>query len=565
MKQTMISFHSSHTVAGALILASVVGLRAQQAPLPPIADRSATIYTVFVGQRALGREEVSVRRQADGWTIRGTSQVGPPVDIVTRLAEIRYTAEWQPIAMTIEGTVRGQETSIKTTFANGQAENEIALAGASPTKKSDKVTADPVVLPNAFLGSYAALSHRLIGKKAGDGLRAYIAPQTEIEVRVDGTFAERIETPARVIAATRYALVFATAGPAGALQVSVWADADGALLRLSVPAQNLEIAREDIASAATRTSAFSIPGDEALTIPAAGFNLAATIVRPANASGPLPALVLIGGSGPTDRDGFAFGIPVLGQVARDLVNAGFFVVRYDKRGVGQSGGRTETATLADYAEDVRAILRWLDDRRDVDDDRIGLIGHSEGAMVAMLVASRDKRVAALALVAGPSATGADLILEQQRHALDRAKTPDAEAQEKIALQKQIHQAVITGQGWDSVPATLRRTADTPWFQSLLLFDPAAVMKDVRQPILIVQGALDTQVPPHHAEKLAELARARKRKAQVDLAIVPGINHLLVPATTGEVDEYASLTDKEVANGVTSAIGTWMAKTFQGIK
>jgi uncharacterized protein len=561
MRKTMISFHSSHTIAGALILASAIGLGAQQAPQPPTLDRSATIYTVFLGQRALGREEVTVRRQADGWIIRGTSQVGPPVEIVTRLAEIRYTSEWHPIAMTIEGTVRGQETSIKTSFADGQAESQIALAGAEPTKKSDKVSADPVVLPNAFLGSYAALSHRLVGKKTGDGLRAYIAPQTEIEVRVDGTFAERIETPARPIAATRYALTFATTGPSGALQVSVWADADGTLLRLSVPAQNLEIAREDVASAATRTTAFSIPGDEALTIPAVGFNLAATITKPANASGPLPALVLVGGSGPTDRDGFAFGIPVLGQVARDLVDAGFFVVRYDKRGVGQSGGRTETATLADYAEDVRAIVRWLDDRRDVDDNRIGLVGHSEGAMVAMLVAARDRRVAALALVAAPSTTGADLLLEQQRHVLDRAKTPEAEAQEKIALQKQIHEAVISGDGWDAVPANLRRSADTPWFQSMLLFDPATVMKDVRQPVLIVQGALDTQVPPHHAEKLAELARARKRKVPVDLALVPGVNHLLVPATTGEVDEYASLTDKQVAGGVTSAIGTWMAKVL----
>jgi pimeloyl-ACP methyl ester carboxylesterase len=547
-----------------LVTIGLVGASAQQAPLPP-PGRGATLYTVFLGQRALGREDVTVVREADGWVIRGTSQIGPPVDIVTRLAEIRYTADWRPTSMTIEGTTRGQETTIRTKFADGEAASEISIAGATPTNKVDKVSADTIVLPNAFLGSYAALSHRLVGSKAGATLRAYIAPQAELEVKVDGAFSEQIETPKQTIAATRYALVLAAPAPAPSLPVNVWADASGTLLRLSVPSQNLEIAREDIASAATRTSAFSIPGDEALRIPAVGFNLAATVTKPPKASGPLPALVLVGGSGTTDRDGFAAGIPVLGQLARDLVDAGFLVVRYDKRGVGQSGGRTEIATLADYAEDVRAILRWLEDRKDVDEDRIGLVGHSEGALVAMLAAQRDKRVAALALVAGPSTTGAELVLEQQLHLLTQLKTPDKELQEKIALQKQINQAVITGQGWDELPATVRRAADVPWFQSYLLFDPAAVMKELRQPILIVQGALDTQVPPHHAEKLAELARARRRKAAVDIAIVPGVNHLLVPATTGEVDEYPTLGDKQVANAVTSSIGTWMARTFQAIK
>ncbi len=547
------------------MLTGLVSVGAQQTPpfAPP--TRGATLYTVFVGQRALGREDVAVVREADGWVIRGTSQAGPPVDVVTRNAEIRYTAEWHPTAMALEGTVRGQETSIKTTFAGGEATNEISIAGATPTKKVDKVTADTIVLPNAFLGSYAALSRRLVGAKAGTMLHAYIAPQAELDVKIDGTFSEQIETPKQTITATRYALVFAAPAPAPPLHVNVWADADGTLLRLSVPSQTLEVAREDIASAATRTSAFSIPGDEALSIPAVGFNLAATITKPPKATGKLPALVLVGGSGPTDRDGYAFGIPVIGQMARDLVDAGFLVVRYDKRGVGQSGGRTETATLADYAEDVRAILKWLADRDDIDDKRIGVVGHSEGALVAMLAARRDNRAAALALVAVPSTTGAELVLEQQLHLLTRAKTPEAEMQEKIALQKQINQAVITGQGWDALPADVRRAADTPWFQSFLLFDPPAVMKDLRQPILIVQGALDTMAPPHHAEKLAELARARRRKVAVDIAIVPGVNHLLVPATTGEVDEYGSLSDRQVANAVTSSIGTWMTKTFQAIQ
>jgi pimeloyl-ACP methyl ester carboxylesterase len=546
----------------AAVVALVSSLAAQAPVAPPLNDPAASSYLVFIGSRAVGREEAAVIRQADGWIVRGTSRIGAPVDIVSRQAEIRYDAEWRPRSMTLDGTVRGTETAVRTTFAEGKATSDITVGGVS-SSKADQVTADAVVLPNAFLGSYAALARRLPGSAAGAEFRAYIAPQAEIPIRVDGVFAERIETPQRAIPATRYALSMANQG--GALQMSVWTDASGALLRLSVPAQMLEIAREDIASAATRTTSFSIPNDEPLRIPAAGFTLAGAITRPANAKKPYSALVLVGGSGPLDRDGFVAGIPVLGHMARALVDAGFLVIRYDKRGVGQSGGRTENATLADYAEDVRAILRWLDDQEDVDDDRIGLVGHSEGAWIAMTVAGRDDRVAALALVAGGATTGAELVLEQQRHVLERMKAPDADASEKIALQKRINEAAITGKGWDDIPPEVRQAAETPWFQSFLAFDPARAMRDVRQPVLIVQGTLDTQVPVHHAEKLAALARARKRQAAVDVAIIPGVNHLLVPATTGEVDEYASLAGKEVSGAATSAIGAWMTKQFAAIR
>jgi uncharacterized protein len=555
----MNSFHSSGLVLSTILALSMAPVAAQKLP----ADETPYAYTVFVGSRPIGQETVAVIRQPDGWLIRGTNRLGPPLDVVTRVGEIQYDLEWRPIRMLIDAVTRGQEIVVKTSFGNGQAANEITTAGTGvPTTKTDTVAADTIVLPNALLGSYTALARRLVGQKAGGTLRGYIAPQAEIPMRVDGVFEERIETPRQTIAATRYALLITNPPPGGEFQMSIWVDASGALLRLSVPAQALEIAREDVASAATRTTSFSVPGDENVRIPAPGFGLAASVAKPANATGPLPALILIGGSGPIDRDGFVAGIPILGQIAADLVSAGFFVVRYDKRGVGQSGGRSETTTLLDYAEDVRSIVTWLEkSRKDVDKKRIGLVGHSEGAWVAMTVAARDDRVAAVALVAGASTTGSELVLEQQRHVLERMKTPDAEKQAKIELQKQINAAAIKGSGWEAIPEQLRRAADSHWFQSFLAYDPAKVMKDVRQPVLIVQGALDTQVPPYHAERLADLARARKRKVAVDVATVPGVNHLLVPAKTGEVDEYTVLDDKKVSPAVTSAIASWMARSL----
>ena len=161
----------------------------------------------------------------------------------------------------------------------------------------------------------------------------------------------------------------------------------------------------------------------------------------------------------------------------------------------------------------------------------------------------------------PGTTGAELNLEQVKHALDRTNRSAADKQATIDLQKKIQQAVLTGAGWDTIPPALRKQAETPWFQSFLAFDPAKVMPNVRQPILIVQGMLDTQVSPQNADRLEALARARKRAAPVELVRVPAVNHLLVPATTGEFDEYRTLADKRVSPAVTTAIITWLQKTF----
>jgi pimeloyl-ACP methyl ester carboxylesterase len=520
-------------------------------------------FTVFLRSRPVGQETVAVVQNGEGWLVRGSNRLGPPLDIVTRIAAIQYDAEWRPLRLLLEGTARGQEARLETTFANGQASSQATVAGTS-SAKTDTVAADTIVLPNAFLGSYMALARRLVGQKPGAAFRAYVVPQGEVPLRLAGVFSERIETPQQAIAATRYAIVLSnpTAGGDVDIPMNLWADAEGALLRMSIPAQMLDVARDDVASAATRMTSFSIPGDEGVRIPSSGFSMAASVSKPANAKAPLPAIILIGGAGASDRDGAVAGIPVLGQIAADLAEAGFFVVRYDRRGVGQSGGRGETATISDYADDVRAIVTWLEkQRKDVDKKRIGLVGHGEGAWVAMTAAARDKRVTAIALLGAVSTSGSDLVLEQQQRLLERMNATDAEKEEKIALQKRIHEASLKGRGWEGIPDQLRNQADTPTFHSFLAFDPARVMRDVRQPVLVLQGELDTQVPPHHGDRLADLARARKRKVAVDLAKIPGVNHLLVPAKTGAVDEYATLPDREVSSVATAAIATWMARNL----
>jgi pimeloyl-ACP methyl ester carboxylesterase len=249
------------------------------------------------------------------------------------------------------------------------------------------------------------------------------------------------------------------------------------------------------------------------------------------------------------------GIPIFGQIAGMLADAGFTVIRYDKRGVGQSGGRSESATLADYADDVLAVRRFLSERKDVDDRRIAIFGHSEGAAVALIAASRDKGVASVILAGGASGSGADLVLEQQQAVLAASTFSEEEKASRIALQQRVQAAVLGTGDWKDVPDDVRRQAETPWFRSFLAFDPARLMSDVRQPILILHGERDRQVAPHHADKLGELARGRKKvpAERVKVVKIPGANHLLVPAESGDLRENAGVSGRSVSPDTGAAV------------
>ncbi len=536
--------------------------------LGPISGRAAaqtaaeSTFNIYIRSTQIGTESVTVARGADGITITSNGRLGAPINVVTRQFKARYDAAWKPLELTIDASLGGQDSTLTARVAGTTATVEVVNApNTAAATRTDTIDAQAIFLPNPFIAPYEAVSARAASATPGTTLFLYQPGQGSFTAIVGDAVPERIQTVDRVINAKRIAVTFQMAGAPPA-ETEVWADESGRLLRLRIPAQGLEVAREDMAAVSTRRLTMSRPNDEAVRIDANGFSLAGTLSKPDGVSGPLPAVVLISGSGPTDRDETVAGIPIFGQIADALANAGFAVLRYDKRGVGQSGGRVEAATMADYAEDARTAVRMLSDRKDIDRRRIVLVGHSEGGSLAMLVATKEKRVAGIALLATIGTTGADLNMYQVSHAFDRANRPAAERQTTLDLQRRIQDAVLTGKGWETIPVppAVRRQAESPWFQSFLAYDPAKIMKDVEQPILIVQGALDTQVPLDHADKLEALARARKKNGGVEVVKVAGVNHLLVPAKTGEVDEYGRLGNVSVSPEVTNALAAWLKRT-----
>lgn len=551
--------HSNRALFVALTLALALPAAAQQ---PPAGAASAPArFIVFVRAAPVGSEDIAVARTADGWTITSSGRLDAPLDIVARVFEMRYDPDWKPLELTLDATVRGQRQTVHSLVSRNTITTEISIEG-QPTITIPMADVE-IFLPNPFFAPYAALAARLRTLNAGSTLRA-AGLQVPISIEVGASTTERIQTATELIE-TRHTRVTITASGAMPIGADIWADQAGRLLRLSIPVQALDVIREDIASAAARQVTVWRPNDETVKIPSLGFSLAGTVSKPSGLSfGRLPAVVLVGGAGPIDRDGMVVGIPVLGELAGLLADAGFLTLRYDKRGVGQSGGRIESADLGDSVEDLRSAVKLLADRKDVDPKRISVIGHGEGGAAAMLAAAKDKRIAAVGLVATAGVTGADLVLEQQLHFLSRSSFSDAEKRAKIDLQKRINEAVITDKGWEALPPETRRPFD-PEFQTILAHDPAKVIPKVPQPILIVQGELDKQVAPVNADRLEALARKRKNTASVQTVKLPGINHLLVPATTGEIEEYNVLTDRHVSPAVVNAIAVWLRTTFAGIK
>jgi pimeloyl-ACP methyl ester carboxylesterase len=519
--------HGGRIHCTALAVAAVLGaagLAAAQAAPPSPAPGDA-VFGIFIKGTQIGREQVTLSRTDSGWIITSTGQMGAAVDFSIVRFEMKYAPDWQPLEMKLEARVKNQPAAIASSFAMTTAINELTQAGRT-TSKEDQISAKAIVMPNNVFGSYEALAARLSTSAAGAEIPVYVVPQTEIKAIVRAVSEQTLTGPGGTVPTRRFELTLQNPGaPIDAIAVI---DNRSRLVRFEIPSTGLLVVREDASSVATRALTTRNPTDADVSIPANGFNLAGTMTAPPGVAGRLrnPAVVLVGGPAPADRDELIGGVPVFAQLAKALADAGVLVLRYDRRGGGQSGGRTESATLSDYADDVSAALRWLRKRDDVDTRRIVVAGRGDGGAAALIAGTRDKSISGVVTLGAGGSKGGDLILQQQQRVLDGLKLPAEERQARIDLQKKIQAAVVSGTGWQGVPDAMRRQADTPLFKSVLTYDPAEVLPKMNRPLLIIHGDLDPAVPAAEADRLAELARARKKAPPVELLHIPDADQKL---------------------------------------
>ena len=329
--------------------------------------------------------------------------------------------------------------------------------------------------------------------------------------------------------------------------------------------------------------------------PDGGHTLAGTFTRPTD-GGPFPAVVLISGSGPQDRDEALMDHRPFLVLADHLTRRGIAVLRYDDRGVGESTGNFGTATTPDFASDALAAVAYLKARDDVNPAAIGLAGHSEGGVVAPIAAVESDDVSYIVLMAGTGVNGERILYAQaalimraggaseEDIAANRARQerifellksePDREraalaleafirANLETASEAERAQLGVTDSASaETVIAAQVQQVNTPWFRYFLTYDPATMLERVTVPVLAINGEKDLQVP--HEENLREIEAALMRggNTSYEIRAFPDLNHLFQHSETGAPSEYQAI-EETWSVEVMEVIADWILMTVGG--
>ena len=322
---------------------------------------------------------------------------------------------------------------------------------------------------------------------------------------------------------------------------------------------------------------------------AGGVTLAGTLTIPTQ-QGSFPAALLISGSGPQDRDESLFGHKPFLVLADYLTRMGIAVLRVDDRGVGGSTGQTRTSTSEDLAGDVEAGVAFLKTRPEVDPAKIGLIGHSEGGIIAPMVAAQSAEIAYVVLMAGPGLPGEEILILQGALVAKAEGKSDEQIAENRELQERIFEIIRSEKDPQAAEARMRLTikdgltrlsavdkeatsvtvefveaqvqaVQSPWFRFFLTYDPRPALRKVKCPVLALNGEKDLQVPAR--ENLAAIEGALKvgHNPRMTVKELPKLNHLFQTSETGRISEYAR-NEETIAPIALELIGSWIKEQIE---
>lgn len=292
----------------------------------------------------------------------------------------------------------------------------------------------------------------------------------------------------------------------------------------------------------------------------AGITLAGTLTLPEK-EGKFPAVVLISGSGPQNRNGEILGHKPFLVLSDYLTRNGIAVLRYDDRGINKSGGKFLNSTSADFATDTKAAVNYLLTRKEIDQHKIGLIGHSEGGMIAPMVAVKSDNIAFLVLLAAPGIPMDELMLSQAYLIGKASGMTKTQLDRARKINKTIYQMLINSTDIDSLKTALTTylktnapemsekqlqaqlislTRNLPWRQYLLQYDPRTALRKVDVPVLALTGENDLQVAPKANLEAIEKALKKGGNQQITTKVLPGLNHLFQESKTGSPSEYGKI-------------------------
>jgi len=304
------------------------------------------------------------------------------------------------------------------------------------------------------------------------------------------------------------------------------------------------------------------------TNPNSKTSLSGTLTLPKK-EGVFPVVILISGSGAQNRDEELFDHKPFLVIADYLTKNGIGVLRYDDRGVGESKGNFHTATTADFADDVESAIAYLKTRKDINTHKIGLIGHSEGGVIAPMVASRSKDVAYIVLLAGTGIQGNELLLLQQELIAKATGVPEQDIKQSTQINTVIFDKVLTATNTKQLRIDVRKVIEesidknpdfnlpngvrkdqfvrlqtnqitSPWMQYFLKLNPRIALEKVNCPVLALNGEKDLQVPPKENLTAIKDALTKGNNKNFTTKELPNLNHLFQECTTGAPSEYGRI-------------------------
>jgi len=318
------------------------------------------------------------------------------------------------------------------------------------------------------------------------------------------------------------------------------------------------------------------------------FVLAGTLTLP-QGEGPFPAVVLISGSGQQDRDETIYNHKPFKVIADHLTRNGIAVLRYDDRGTGGSKGKTNNATSLTNADDAEAAVNYLMQRPEINSKKIGLAGHSEGGLIAPIVASRNADIAFIVSLAGPGVKGYDVILRQTADIMRASGSSETEINETLTANSQLFKMAIaepdqrkfakSAMEWYSkdldskgLSQEERRekmaaftqglvSVNNPWMRYFLETDPAQFWSQVRCPVLALNGEKDLQVSQEMNLPAIKAAMRSGGNRKVKTVMLPGLNHLFQNSETGAPGEYARI-EETFSPAALDLITIWIRKTVK---
>jgi uncharacterized protein len=528
-------------LATILLLAVLTAAQAQQ---------QTGVYTMYVGGNSVSTETYTITAQADG-TVKAEAEIavkGPKQKTTTVVAKER------PASFTAQ---IGDTKVISAIFDGSKV--MLQVAGRGEREVQSKAT---VILENGVWHQYIFLLNQYRADKEGphknepQSFTAFLpSVGVDFDGRIERVAAQTYTVKGQATPTERYRLI-TSAG----IIIDIWTDQSRTPLVFVLEAQGIKVVRngsEELVEAIIKPAANDEFTSEEVTFQNGDITLGGTLTLPKTGAARHPVAIIISGSGSQDRDGSS----VLGlykKIAERLSRSGVAVLRHDDRGVGKSLMPKKPTAYRDLINDSKAAVQYLRSRKEIDADRVMLVGHSEGGTTAVVIASEDQKIAGIILVAGATLANLDkLLLEQTMYqkALESSfNSQDRENYPPIVkwLLARIEEAKAGKP--DVAPNDLHE-----YLRQHLSLNMVETYKRVKCPVLILQGERDALVLPHHAVEAATVL-AESGNKRVLLRIFPNLSHIFTPSPLDTGIEAAK--KGEISPEFLDTIQKWARETLE---